>query len=204
MTSGLAACALIRIGREVGCAEWRQRGAHLRTSELFQARFKTLLQRVAEGIVGGDEVPLLAELIEQQLGDGVGLHPRRIADAKNIPVTIASRHRVGVAAGDDVQHLGLVRYLTDRERHRGIDVAEKEVDLVALDQLVGLLHRRTGVGAGRVLGYERDLSAEDAALGVDLLDRQFASYLLVLAELGVGACERIVEAELDGLIRPAL
>ena len=48
-----------------------------------------------------------------------------------------------------------------------------------------------------ILDQQLGLAAEDAALGVDLIDRQLAADLLVLAELGIGAGQRIVEAELD-------
>src|SRR6185312_3329832 len=44
------------------------------------------------------------------------------------------------------------------------------VDLVALDQLVRLLHAGAGV-VGAVLDKELDLAAQDAALLVELLDR---------------------------------
>ena len=57
---------------------------------------------MAEGVIGRDEVPLLAVFGEQSLGYRVGFHPRRVADPKDVPMTIATSDRVGVAAGDDV------------------------------------------------------------------------------------------------------
>ena len=57
---------------------------------------------------------------------------------------------------------------------RRIDVANQEVDLVAVDELAGLLHGGAGVAAGRILDQQFDLAAENAALGVDLLERQLA------------------------------
>ena len=48
-----------------------------------------------------------------------------------------------------------------------------------------------------ILDQQLGLAAEDPAFGIDLLDRQLAADLLVLAELGIGAGQRIVEAELD-------
>ena len=53
-----------------------------------------------------------------------------------------------------------------------------------------------------VLRYQHGLSTNNAALGVDFLNRQFASDLLVLAELGVSAGEWIIKTELDGLFSP--
>ena len=55
-----------------------------------------------------------------------------------------------------------------------------------------------------IFGEELDLAAEDAALGSDFFDRQFATDLLVLAELGVSARERIVETDLDRLLAESL
>ena len=43
-------------------------------------------------------------------------------------------------------------------------------------------------------------TAEDAALGVDLVERELAADQFVLAERGVGAGQRIVEADLDRLV----
>ena len=105
--------------------------------------------------------------------------------------------RVGMAAGHDMQHALFVRDLRHGERERRVDVAEQEIDLVAFDQLARLLHRRAGVAAGRILDEEFDRTAENAALGVDLVERHLAADQLVLAGGGVGAGQRIVEADLD-------
>ena len=49
-----------------------------------------------------------------------------------------------------------------------------KLDLVALDQLARLLHAGADV-VGRILDQQLDLAAEDAALGVDLLDRELGA-----------------------------
>ena len=87
--------------------------------------------------------------------------------------------------------------LAECDRHRRVDVAEQEIDIVALDQLARFLDSNAGIGARRILDQQLALAAEDAAFGIDLLDRQLAADLLVLAELGISAGQRIVEAELD-------
>ena len=48
-----------------------------------------------------------------------------------------------------------------------------------------------------VLDQQLDLAAENAALGIDLLERKLRADQLVLAERGVGAGERVVETDLD-------
>ena len=112
-----------------------------------------------------------------------------------VPVT-----RVGMAAGHDVEHALLEADVRHRLRQRRVDVADQEVDLVALDQLERLLHRGGGVAAGRILDQQLDLAAENAALGVDLLDGELRADQFVLAERGEGAGQRIVEADLDRLV----
>src|SRR5205807_3771642 len=54
-----------------------------------------------------------------------------------------------------------------------------------------------GIGARRILDQQLGLAAENPAFGIDLVDRQLAADLLVLAELGISAGQRIVEADLD-------
>ena len=105
--------------------------------------------------------------------------------------------RVGMAARHDMQDALFVRNLGHGERERRVDVAEQEVDLVALDQLARLLHRGARVAAGRILDDEFNRAAENAALGVDLIERQLAADQFVLAWPGVSAGQRIVEADPD-------
>ena len=102
-----------------------------------------------------------------------------------------------MASGHDVQHAVFVRHLRHGERESRVHVAKQEVDLVALDELARLLHRRAGVAARRILDDELDLAPQNAALGVDLVERHLAADKLILAWSGVGAGQRIVEADLD-------
>ena len=196
MASGLAACALIRYEEKSVVPSGREIGAELGAAGLRAGRLETRLQRVAEGVVGSDVVPLLAGVLDDRRRHRVGLHLRRVADAEHVPVAARASDGVGVAAGDHVQDALLAGDLGHGQRQGRIDVAEQEADLVAVDQLSRLLDRRTGVAAGGILDEELDLPTENAALGVDLLDRQLAADHLVLADRGIGARERIVEADL--------
>ncbi len=112
--------------------------------------------------------------------------------------------RVGMAARHDVEHAFLVADLRHGQRKRRVHVAEQEVDLVALDQLARLLHRRARVAAGRILDQELDRPAENAALGVDLLDRELAADQLVFADRRKGPGERIVQPDFDRVRSPRL
>ncbi len=102
-----------------------------------------------------------------------------------------------MAAGHDMEDVLLVGDIRDRLRQRRVDVAENEVHMVAVDQLARLLHRGAGVAAGRILDQQLDLAAEDAALGIDLFERELGADHLILAERRVGARERIVEPDLN-------
>ncbi len=104
--------------------------------------------------------------------------------------------RVGMAARNDVQDFLLVGNLRHRQRERRIDVAEQEIDLVVVDQLARLLHRRAGVAAGGILDDQLDLPPENSALGVDLLDAELKADQFVLARSRVGAGQRIVDPDL--------
>lgn len=53
-------------------------------------------------------------------------------------------------------------------------------------------------------GKQLNLTAENAALGIDLGHGQLAAYLLVSAQLRIGAGERIVEPDLDRLFGKTL
>ena len=103
---------------------------------------------------------------------------------------------VGVAAGNDVQHLLLVRYLGDGERDPRIHVADEELDAVAFDQLACLLHAGADI-VGRIFDQELDLATEHAALGVDLFDCVFDADQFVLRHRSVDAGERIDDSYFD-------
>ncbi len=71
-----------------------------------------------------------------------------------------------------------------------------KLDLVALDQLAGLLDPGADVVRG-VFDQEFERAAENAALGVDVVDRQPRADHFVLRHRGVDAGERIDHADLD-------
>jgi len=177
-------------------AERRQLVACDGAAELSEVGLRCLLQRMAERVVRRDEVPLLAVLVEQQFGDGVGLHLRRVTDAIDVPVAILAGDTVSVATGDDVQDLLLVRHLGDGERDPRIHIADEELDAVAFDQLTRLLHTSADV-ISRVLDQELNLAVKHATLGVDLLDGVFNADQFILRHCCVNAGEWIYYADLD-------
>ena len=63
----------------------------------------------------------------------------------------------------------------------GVDVADDEIDLIALDQLARLLHAGADIVRG-VLHQQFGLSPEDAALLVDVLGREFGAVQLALGD----------------------
>ena len=107
-----------------------------------------------------------------------------------------------MTAGNDVQDLLLGGDLGDRGRDARIDVADHEVDLVALDQLARLLHAGADV-IGGIFHQQFDLASENAALGVHLLDGELGSHHLVAGRRGVDAGERIDHAHPDRASRRA-
>jgi hypothetical protein len=102
---------------------------------------------------------------------------------------------VGVSSGHDMELTLLEAGVRHRLRKRRVDIADKEIDFVALDQLEGFLNRGRGVPAGRIFDQEFDLAAEYSTLGVDLLDGELCTDQFILAERGEGAGQRIVEPD---------
>ena len=112
-----AGCArLDQIGGEIRGAERRQLVAGDGAAELLQIIGAGVIERVAEGVIGRDEVPFLAILGKQDIRHRIGFHPRRVADAEHIPLAILAGDRIGVAAGHDVQDLLFRGDLGDRSR----------------------------------------------------------------------------------------
>ena len=119
------------------------------------------------------------------------LQTRKTFHLQSLPVI-----EVGVAAGNDVQDFLFAGDLGDRRGDARVDVADHEVDLVALDQLARLLHAGADI-VGGILDQQFDLASENAALGVDLLDRELGAHHLVAGRRGIDAGERIDHADPD-------
>ncbi len=141
-------------------------------------------------------MPFLAVLVEQQVGYRVRLHARGVAHAIDVPLAILAGDAVGMAAGHDMQDFLLGSDLSHRLRDARVHIADDEVRLVALDELAGLLHAGADV-IGRVFDQELDRAAENAALRVDLLDRELGARHLVLRNGRVNARQRIDHADAD-------
>jgi len=56
--------------------------------------------------------------------------------------------RIGMAARHHVEYALFVGDVGDRRGERRVDVADKEIHLVAIDQFACLLHRGPGIAAG--------------------------------------------------------
>ena len=199
---GLVGLGLDQRRREVGAGD-RQHVALPGAAECGQLLDEVGLQRLAVGIIRRDEEPFLAEALHQLAGDGGGVHRRGVAGAERVPLAILAGDRVGVPARDDVEHLLVAGHAHDRVGDAGVHVAHDDVDVVALDQLVGLLHAGTGI-VGAVLDEELDGPAENAALLVHLLDRPLGALDLADRQGGQAAGDRIDEADLHGRLTARL
>ena len=102
-----------------------------------------------------------------------------------------------------MEHFLLVGHLRHRVGDAGIDVADDDVDLVAVDQLSRLLHAGADV-VRRILDQELDLAAENAALLVDFGLGVFGAVDLALRQRRQHAGQRIDHADLDRLIAERL
>src|ERR1700722_7285282 len=137
---------------------------------------------MAKGVIRRQIIELLAVLLDQGRHHGVSFHLRGAANPEDVPVAARACHGVRVASGNDLQDSLLVRDLRYRERLSGVATAQKEIDVVAVDQLVRLLNRCSGVAARRIFDRERQRSAEYAPLTVDLVDRQLTTDKLVFSK----------------------
>ena len=157
---------------------------------LAKLEFECLLQRVAIDIIGRQKIPSRAKFFDQHLGNRVRLHRRRFAHAKDIPAALAARDFVGVPAGHDLQLAFLGSHPRHRERHRRVDVAGDEIDLIFVDELPSLFDS----GRDHVPGIgdqELRLAAEDSAALIDLFDGELSTRDLRFSKLLKDPAQRL-------------
>ena len=198
----LEGLGLDQSGGEIGVVD-RQHVAVIGTAGFLERLDEGVLQRVAVGVIGRDEEPFLAELLDQFRRDRLGVHRCRVADAEHVPFAIGAGDRIGMTAGDDMEHLLFVGHLRHGVGDAGVDVADDGVDLIAVDQLARLLHAGADV-VRRILDEQLDLAAENSALLVDLGLGVFGAVNLALRQRRQHAGQRIDHADLHRLIAERL
>ena len=136
---------------------------------------------LAEVVVHPDQRQRLGlELVADEVGDL--RHADLLAERGAEQVGIAQRGQLAGFASDEVGNLGLLQHLHDDLDVAGEDRSEDHIR-VAVDRLLHLRAGDTRVGLGVVL-RQRDLLLEDAALGVELFDRQDDAVAEVAARHG--------------------
>jgi hypothetical protein len=123
-------------------------------------------------------------------GEVVG--DRRVVVRRPVELLGLARAQVGDA--------GLGGDLVDRERRRRGDTAGQEVDLLLLDERLGLAQCDVGL---ELVVADDQLDGAVAGLAVEELHGQFRAVALLLAELDVGTGEAGDHADLERLGRSA-
>jgi len=100
-----------------------------------------------------------------------------------------------------VDDLRLLEHRHAGEADVGQEAADVGVDLVLVDQLGHLAAADVGLGLV-VLDEKLDRAPVDAAVGVDAVDRHLQTDHRGLAADGRGARQRLLGADLEGLLRP--
>ena len=153
---------------------------------LAKLEFERRLQRLPVDIIGRQKIPSRAKFFDQHLGNRVRLHRCRFAHAKDIPAALAARDFVGVAAGHDLQLALLGGHLGHRQRHRGVDVACDEIDLILVDQPSGLFDAGHDVVPG-ISDQQLRFAAKNAAAVIDLVDGEPSSGDLAFGQRRIDA-----------------
>ena len=115
-------------------------------------------------------------------------------------MALRASNAVGMSARHDMELALLEAGVRHGLRQRRIDVADQEIDFVALDQLQGFLNRGGGIATGRIFDQKLDLAAENSSLGINLLDGKLrAAYLL---EMGKVYAKPMVDGDVMYLYMP--
>ena len=183
--------------RHVGGAERNAGGADHFAAVLLDLGGIGVARRLAPGIIGIGDVPLLAHLGERRR-EGDRLRRRVIVDAEAVAVALRGGQRGVEAHADHVDDLGVFPHRHAGETDVGQEAADMGVDIVLLHHLLGLLPRdgrRTLV----VDDDQLDRTAVDAAVLVDAVGRHLQADHRGLAAGGAGAGQRLLGTDLIGL-----
>src|SRR4029078_11558294 len=118
---------------EVGAGEGMAHAAHDLAAVLLDDRGGVALERVAEGVVGGEEEPGVAAGLYDRLAGTVGERPRVIGPVDGVRRTLGTG-QVGRGSARDKEHLVLVAHdLVHGERDRGPRHGDDHADLIYVD-----------------------------------------------------------------------
>ena len=184
--------------RHVGGAERNAGGADDFAAVLLDLRGIGVARRLAPGIVGIGDVPLLAHLGERG-PEGDRLRRRVIVDAEAVAVAFAGGQRGVEAHADHVDDLGLLPDRHAGEADVGEEAADMDVDVVLVHQLLRSCGAPTsGLDSSSTM-TSFDRPAVDAAVLVDAVDRHLQADHRGLAAGSAGARERLLGTDLVGL-----
>jgi hypothetical protein len=111
----------------------------------------------------------------RRIGDCVGFHRGRLADAKDIPAALTTGDFVGVTSGHDVELSPFGRHPHHRERDRRVYVADNKIGVIVVDQLMCFRDPGAAMSFDGIRDEELHFAAENAAAPVNLLDRKLGA-----------------------------
>ena len=167
-----------------------------------------LLQPIAEGlpralavlVVGADRRPLDVLHLGRLLGEHAPLLVRVGPQADDVVMPLRPRQRFRERLRRDEHDLVLLGPVGDGETDVRQERAGDQRDLLGLHQILGLLDRLRRL-ALVVAEDHLELPAEDASLGIDLLDGHLGAELVRAGERRPDAAVRIDLADLDRRLR---
>ena len=154
-----------------------------------------IARRLAPGIVGIGDVPLLAHLVDEIGRERDRLRRRVVERPEAVAVALGRGQRGVEAHADHVDDLVLLEHRHAGEADVGEEAAEMDVDLVLDHQLLGLAAADVGLGFV-VRDHQLDRPAVDAAGLVDAVDRHLHADQRGLAAGGACARQRLQRADL--------
>ena len=191
----------LRLQQERGEILRVERMAHLAqhlAAALDHHRLGVALERVAEGVVGGEEEPRVAAGLHDRAAGAVGQRPGVVGPVDRVGGARLAGE-VGGGGARDQQRLALVAGdLVDGERDAGVRHVDDHVDLVGVEPLPG--HLGADVGLVLVVGGD-DLDLQSLLVGAEVLDGHTGRHHGALAgEIGVETRLVVQHADLDDAV----